>query len=384
MVGKPDLLIVGAGPVGSVVAERCASELGWNVWVIDRRPHVAGNCHDAPHDSGVLIHKYGPHCFCTSNESLYRYLSRFTDWIPSQYVVRSFVDGKYFPFPINLETLELFFNRTFTTEEAVGFLNDIRSKIAEPKNSEEYVLSRVGKDLYEAFYRGYTRKQWAQEPVELDVSVCQRIPIRFDYEQRYTNQRFQMMPAAGYTKLFSKMLDHPKIKVLLNTDYRAIQKEIVPRIGTIYTGPIDEYFDYRFGKLPWRSLRFDFVVFEKEYAQPWMQINYPNDFEYTRTFEAKHITGQKHPQTVVSYEYPISQGDPYYPIPGPASRMLYEKYRLLAEDETLKKRVYFCGRLATYRYINSDRAMEEALELFETLKRDLLQHAKPFYRDARL
>lgn len=363
-----DLLIIGAGPVGCVIAERAANLLGWKVLIIEKRSHLAGNCFDKYHESGVMIHQYGPHYFRTNKKELIDYLSNFTTWIPGNYYVKSFTRGDFFPFPINLKTLSQFYKRHFTADEAKAWLEKIRVKIDHPTNSEEFVLSRVGKELYEAFYLGYTLKQWARHPRDLDPSVCGRIPIRFNEDERYVDHAFQLMPEFGFTSMFAKMIKHKNINIIFDTDYREVRKSITPLKATVFTGAIDEYFDHKFGKLPWRSLEFDFKVVAKEFLQPCVQINYPNDHDYTRSVEIKHVTGQKHSSTVISYEYSKDTGDPFYPIPAPENKQLFDKYREQAKEETRQKHVYFCGRLARYTYINTDEAIESALTEFEKIK----------------
>ncbi len=362
-----DLLVCGAGPVGCVVAERAAG-LGWNVLVVDRRPHIAGNCFDSTAANGVLVHNYGPHYFRTSDEKLLRYLSRFADFVPANYEVRSLVRGEQLPFPINLTTLERFFGRKLDAESAEKLLAGLRVPIATPANSEEFVLSRVGRELYEAFYLNYTLKQWGTHPRNLDASVCGRVPVRLDRDRRYVGHTFQVMPKGGFTRLFMRMLDHPKIRVLLDTPFADIRRAVKPRRATVYCGPIDEYFGNRLGKLPYRSLKFEFVPYQVEWRQPCVQINYPNNFAFTRSVEIKHVTGQKHAETVVSYETPTAEGEPFYPVPRRESAALYNRYRELAEAETARKRVYFCGRLAQYRYFNTDEVIQEALACFQTIR----------------
>lgn len=369
MLDDVDLLVCGAGPVGCVVAERAANVMGWKVLVVDRRSHIAGNCYDSHHANGVLIHNYGPHYFRTNDESVLHYLSRFADWMPATYEVRSHARGQQFPFPINLTTLEQFFGRKLDAASAESLLAERRLPVANPTNSEEYVLSRVGRELYEAFYLNYTLKQWGVHPRELDPQVCGRIPVRLDRDKRYVGHRFQVMPRGGFTALFARMLRHRKIRVLLDCPFGDVRELIRPRRATVYTGPIDEYFGCRLGKLPYRSLTFEFVPYHVEYRQPCVQINYPNDFAYTRSVEIKHVTGQKHQQTVVSYETPTSTGEPYYPVPRPASRELYERYKELADIETIRRHVYFCGRLAQYRYFNTDEVIQEALTCFDAIRR---------------
>jgi UDP-galactopyranose mutase len=370
MVSGLDLLIVGAGPAGCVIAEQAARHRGWKSLIIEKRDHIAGNCYDEYRD-GILIHRYGPHYFRTNSKQLLEYLSRFTSWIPGNYIVKSKARGRLYPFPINLNTLRSFFEKDLTAESARSLLDQLRDHtIVSPKNAEEFVLSRIGRQLYEAFYLGYTLKQWDRHPADLAPSVCGRIPIRLDEDDRYVNHTFQVMPRDGFTQMFRNMISRPEISVLLNADFHAIRNEIRPRIATVYCGPLDAYFDYRFGRLPWRSLHFEFKTFEKEYVQPCVQINYPDAFDYTRTVEVKHVTGQRCAETVVSYEYPRAEGDPYYPVPDAASQQLCQRYLALAENERRKRRVYFVGRLARYTYINSDEAIEMALKTFAEIDHD--------------
>lgn len=375
MLDDVDLLVCGAGPVGCVVAERAATVLGWKVLIIDQRPHVAGNCYDSFHDNGVLIHNYGPHYFRTNDEPLLKYLSRFTDWIPAKYEVRSSLNGELYPFPINLTTLEQFYGRKLDAETASQLLDRVRTPMEKPRNSEEIVLSRVGRELYEAFYKNYTIKQWGENPSDLDPEVCGRVPVRMNRDTRYVDHKYQVMPRLGFTAMFSEMLRHRKIRILLDCTYREVQKLIRPRRATVYSGPIDEYFDCRFGKLPYRSLKFDFVSHRAEYVQPCVQINYPNDRDYTRSVEIKHVTQQRHSETVISYETPSATGEPFYPIPRAQNRVLYERYRALAERESS---VYFCGRLAQYRYFNTDEVIQEALKCFQQMRQDA--RARPVAR----
>lgn len=370
MLDDVDLLVCGAGPVGCVVAERAAHVLGWRVLVVERRPHLAGNCFDSIHASGVRIHNYGPHYFRTNDVQLLRYLSRFTDWVPGNYIVKSSVGGKLYPFPINLTTLEQFFGRKLDAASAEFLLSGKRVAIENPRNSEEYVLSKVGRELYENFYLNYTLKQWGRHPRELAPSVCGRVPIRLNRDERYVDHRFQLMPKDGFTALFTRMLRHRKIRMLLDTDFREIQRLVQPRRATLYSGPIDVYFDRCFGPLPYRSLRFDFTPLKVEYHQPCVQINYPNEHSWTRSVEIKHVTGQRHPHTVVCHETPQDSGEPYYPVPAPAHQQLYERYRQRADQATRRDRVYFCGRLAQYRYFNTDEAILEALQCFERIRHE--------------
>ncbi|NWF59126.1 MAG: UDP-galactopyranose mutase [Fischerella sp.] len=363
-----DLVICGAGPVGCTIAERAANQQGWKVLIIEKRNHIAGNCYDCYHKSGVMIHRYGPHYFRTNNQEIFEYLSKFTDWIPGDYFVKSYSQGELFNFPINIETLENFYNIKLSVKEAKELIENVREKIEFPQNSEEYVLSKVGRELYEAFYLGYTLKQWERHPKDLDTSVCGRIPVRFNKDSRYSDYKYQVTPSQGFTAMFQKMIEHPNISVMLQTDYKQIKPFVTPRIATVYTGPIDEYFDYELGKLPWRSLDFEFKEYYQEYKQPCVQINYPNDFDYTRTVEIKHVTKQKCWNTVISYEYSKSSGDPYYPVPAPENAALYKKYEELAMLEQSINKVFFVGRLAAYRYYNTDQVIEAALKTFNQIQ----------------
>lgn len=363
-----DLIIAGAGPVGCVMAERAACGMGWKCLVIEKRPYPGGICHDFIHESGLLLHKYGPHLFRTDRPSVVDYLSTYTEWIPGNYRVQAFYRGELYPLPINLTTLEKFFRCSLTPESARTLLEKECTGISHPANSEEFVLSRLGRNLYEAFYLGYTLKQWGIHPRELLPAVCGRLPIRFNRDDRYVDEPFQMMPRDGYTRLFERMLSHPSIKVIFNTDFLKVRDRFHARKAVVYTGPIDAYFHCRHGALPWRSLDFEWVEMDKAFQQPCVAINYPSDHAYTRSVEIKHVTAQKHPRTVISYEYPRAEGEPFYPVPTEENLAQYSLYRRLAEQETAGKRVYFCGRLATYSYLNIDQAIQCALELSQVLR----------------
>jgi UDP-galactopyranose mutase len=378
MLDDIDLLVCGAGPVGCVVAERAAHLLGWKVLIVDRRSHIAGNCFDSPHKNGVLVHRYGPHYFRTNDEDLVRYLGRFTEWLPGNYEVKALYRGRLFPFPINLDTLEQFFGRRLDAGAAERLLAEVRLPVSSSRNSEEFVLGQVGRELYEAFYLNYTLKQWNIHPRDLDPSVCGRVGVRLDRDHRYVRHRFQMMPKRGYTPMFARMIDHPRIRVLLGCDFNEVRGLIRPRRATVYSGPIDDYFDCRLGKLPYRSLRFELRTYATPYRQPCVQINYPNDFSYTRSVEFKHVTAQKHPETVISYETPDSSGEPFYPVPTAASAALFQRYQELAQEETRLHRVFFRGRLAQYRYFNTDEVIQEALQCFDQICRGCVPGQAPF------
>jgi UDP-galactopyranose mutase len=359
-----DYLIVGAGFAGSVLAERLAAGSGKKVLIIDRRPHIAGNAYDDHNEEGVLIHKYGPHIFHTNSHEVFSYLSRFTEWRQYQHRVLASVDGQLLPLPINLDTI----NRLYGLNLSAFELKDFFHKVAEPREkiatSEDVVVSKVGRELYEKFFRNYTRKQWDLDPSELDASVTSRVPIRYNRDDRYFSDIYQVMPLHGYTRLFEQLLDHPNIKIMLNTDYQEII-DMIPYREVIFTGPVDEYFGFVYGKLPYRSLDFHFQTLNEEQHQPVAVINYPNEYPYTRVTEFKHLTGQKHPKTTLVYEYPTTNGDPYYPIPRPENAQLYARYQALAAQ---KRGVYFAGRLATYKYYNMDQVVAQALTLYSKIQ----------------
>jgi UDP-galactopyranose mutase len=362
-----DYLIVGAGFAGSVLAERIATQLGKTCLIVERRNHIGGNAYDHCDEAGVLVHKYGPHYFRTNSQRIVDYLSHFTEWHTVEYKILSWTHGRFWRFPINLNTFEQLIGRPSTTEEMEAKLAEWRVKIDNPKNSEEVIVSQVGWKLYEMFFKNYTRKQWQRDAKQLDPSVCGRIPIRTNRDDRYLSEKFQALPKNGYTPMFQKMLLHPRIDVWLNTDYREVCKHV--RFGhLIFTGPIDEYFDHCFGRLPYRSLRFEPETLLQEYFQPTMQVNYPNDHDFTRIVEIKHATGQKLPSTTIVREYPqdfVPGREPYYPIPAPDAKALYSKY---AERAALEKNVSFVGRLATYRYYNMDQIVGMALAEFDRLR----------------
>ena len=369
---KNSILLVGAGPVGCTVA-RVLAELGYQCHILEARDHIAGNCYDTFDKHGVLIHKYGPHCFRTDDDEVFQFLSRFTKWIPSEYIVKSQINDELFQFPINIETLEQVFSKKLDKESAAELLEELRdNSITQPANSEEFVLSRIGKRLFEMFYKDYTSKQWGRPASELSPSVCGRIPVRLDRYPGYVEAKHLCTPEEGFTALFKKMIDHPNIKLTLNCAKDHWREELPRHQATVYTGTIDSYFDYKIGKLDWRSLSFEFKNYQTELKQPCLQINYPSkDFEYTRSVEIKHITKQKISSTTVSYEYPKSKGEPYYPVPAPKNQELYAKYQELAEQELKERFVYFCGRLAEYTYINSDEAVKKALDLSAKIKDQL-------------
>lgn len=358
-----DYLIVGAGFAGSVLAERLANELGMRVLIVDKRPHIGGNAYDRYDDHGVLIHPYGPHIFHTNSDDIFDYLTKFTQWRPYQHRVLASVDGQLVPMPINLDTINKLYGLNLTSFEVEKFFESVAEKKDEIRTSEDVVVNKVGRELYNKFFRGYTRKQWGLDPSELDASVTARVPTRTNRDDRYFADKFQAMPLHGYTRMFEKMLAHPNIKIMVNTDYREIV-DVIPFRHMIYTGPVDAFFGLKYGKLPYRSLRFEHVNVPKEQFQAVGTVNYPNDYGYTRISEFKHITGQEHASTSVVYEYPCAEGDPYYPVPRPENAELYRKYEAEAENTP---NVTFVGRLATYKYYNMDQVVGQALATFRKL-----------------
>ncbi len=358
-----DYLIVGAGFAGSVLAERLARGLDKKVLLMDRRNHIGGNAYDCYDQHGILIHKYGPHIFHTNSEEIFNYLSRFTPWRQYQHRVRASVDGQLVPIPINLDTLRALYGLQLTPQGMKEYLASVAEKREAIKTSEDVVVASVGRELYEKFFRNYTRKQWGLDPSELDAQVTARVPVRYNRDDRYFADSYQAMPAYGFTHMFENMLDHENIRILLNADYRDVVDEVNFR-ELIFTGPIDEYFDYQYGPLPYRSLEFKHETHHKSVFQTAPVVNYPNEYAYTRITEFKYLTGQEHPLTSIVYEFPRAEGDPYYPIPRPDNAALYKKYHSLAEAHP---EIHFVGRLATYRYYNMDQVVGQALTLFSKL-----------------
>ncbi len=361
-----DYLIVGAGFAGSVLAERLAAGLGKRVLVVDRRPHIGGNAYDYHDDAGVLIHRYGPHIFHTNAQRIVDYLSNFTQWRPYAHRVLAQVGEQQVPIPINMTTLNRLYGLQLSTEEqAAAFLASRAEPVADIQTSEDVVINQVGRELYETFFRGYTRKQWGLDPSQLDKSVTSRVPTRTNDDDRYFTDTFQQMPLHGYTRMFERMLDHPNIKVMLNTDYREICDEL-EYDQLVYSGPVDEYFDYCYGKLPYRPLRFEHSTLDQEHFQAVATVNYPDEaVAYTRITEYKHLTGQQHPSTSITREYPSAEGDPYYPIPRAENAELYRRYERLAAETP---KVTFLGRLGTYKYYNMDQVVGQALALYKRIE----------------
>lgn len=358
-----EIIIVGAGFSGSVVAEQLASA-GHKVRIVEQRPHIAGNAFDGPDDAGVLVHWYGPHIFHTNSERIFAYLSRFTAWRDYEHRVLASTENRLLPIPINLDTINQFFGVDLDEGSVEAFLEELREPRDPVLTSEDVVVNAVGRRLYEAFFRGYTRKQWGLDPSELAASVAARIPVRTNRDDRYFTDSFQSMPEDGYTEMFARILDHPNIRVECGVDYFGVQEKLKAR-HTVYTGAVDAYFDHTFGKLPYRSLRFEHEHLpQTDSYQPTTTVNYPNDFDFTRITEFKKMTGQKITGTSIVREYPQAEGDPYYPVPRPENQALFARYRELSHKQ---RDVTFVGRLAEYSYYNMDQAVGSALKAAEKL-----------------
>ena len=360
-----DYLIVGAGLAGGILAERLANDSNKKILIIDKRDHIGGNTYDFYNEDGILVHKYGPHIFHTNSREVFEYLSRFTAWRQYEHHVLASVDGQLVPIPINQNTINQLYGLNLSCDQVTDFYRSRAEKITGVKTSEDVVLNTVGRELYEKFFKHYTKKQWDLDPSELDASVTARIPTRNNKDNRYFADHYQAMPRHGYTAMFQKLLAHPNIHIMLNTDYHDIIGTI-PFRKLIFTGPIDSYFENIYGKLPYRSIDFKFETLDQPKFQEVGTVNYPNSQLYTRITEFKHLTGQVHNKTSIVYEYPTAEGDPYYPIPKAENAELYSKYKLLASTLT---DVYFTGRLGTYKYYNMDQVVAQSLALYRQIKK---------------
>lgn len=368
IIKQYDIIIVGAGISGLTLAERY-SALGKKVLVIEARTHIGGNCYDFTDEHGILIAKYGPHYFHTNYENVWEYVNRFSEWTPFEARVVSYIDGKKVSIPINIKTINQFFETNIATEDEMKeWLANNTTPIESPKNAEEAAIGRVGPILYQKIFKEYTEKQWDKDPKELDPEVTNRIPVRTNDDDRYFTDTHQAIPTDGYTKLFENMIAGKEITVLLNTTWGSIKDAVQYREKLFFTGRIDSYFEKKFGPLEYRSLRFEFETLNQEYFQDYVQENYPSlEVPFTRIVEYKHMTGQKHPKTTISREYPTWEGEPYYPVPSDKNKEIYQKYQKEAE-ELEKQNIYFVGRLANYKYFNMDQAFKNALDLFSRLE----------------
>ncbi|MFO0703755.1 MAG: UDP-galactopyranose mutase [Patescibacteria group bacterium] len=370
---KYEIVIVGAGISGAVLAERYANVLDKKVLIIEKRTHIAGNCYDFYDNVGVRVSKYGAHLFHTNSDEVMQYVRRFSDWYFYEHRVLALVDEKLVPVPVNIKTVNLLLDQNIQTERQMKkWLKENQIKFENPINGEEAALSRVGKELYEKIFKNYTFKQWNKMPSQLDASVLNRIPVRTSFDDRYFSDKYQFLPSKGYTQIFEKMLDHKNIDIVLEVDYIDVRSKLSNNEKLFFTGPIDQFFDFKFSniqKLEYRSINFVFESYKKEYFQQNSVINYPNQEKFTRIVEYKYFTKQKLPYTTISKEYSVDHvpgvNEPYYPIPNPDNTKIYQKYK----DEADKiKNVYFVGRLANYKYFNMDEAFKNALDLFSELE----------------
>jgi UDP-galactopyranose mutase len=348
---KYDYLIIGAGFSGAVAAERLANR-GNKILLVEKRPQIGGNAYDEYDEHGVLIHRYGPHIFHTNSKTVFDYLSQFTEWRFYEHrVLANLNGGELYPIPINRITLNKLYGKNFKTDEEVQeFYDSVKKSIYPITNSEEKIVSQVGEDLFEKFFKHYTKKQWGIEARELSPGVLGRIPVRTNTDDRYFTDKYQFMPKDGYTKMFERMLSHKNIEIILNTDYKEIVNDIKFN-KMIYTGPIDYFFDYKFGKLPYRSIRFEWENYSKDLIQSVAVVNFVGNEEFTRITEYKHISAQKINTTTISKEFATNIGDPYYPILSEENKKLYLLYK---KDAEKIKDVFFIGRLAEYKYYNMD------------------------------
>jgi UDP-galactopyranose mutase len=349
--------VVGAGFAGSVIARQLA-EAGADVLVIDKRSHIAGNAYDSNDDAGILVHLYGPHIFHTNSQKVFEYLSKFTEWRFYEHRVRSVVNGTEYPFPINRDTVNQLYGLQLSEQDIADYFEKVKVPFENPRTSEELVLNSVGKDLYEKFFLNYTIKQWGLHPSELKAGVAARIPVRTNSDDRYFADTYQVMPLHGYTNMFENMLAHQNIHIQLNTDFLKIRKNYKD-FHIVFTGPIDAYYDYCHGRLPYRSLSFEHGhIATQSTFQSVGTVNYPNDHAFTRITEFKHLTGQTHAGTSIVKEYPTAEGDPYYPIPTENNEKMYKLYEALSKKD---ENITFVGRLAQYKYYNMDQVVAAAL-----------------------
>ncbi len=366
---KVDWVVVGAGFTGATFTERIASQLDQKVLVVERRSHVGGNAYDEPNDHGHLVHRYGPHIFHTSSREVWDYLSQFTDWRPYFHHVLGVVDGAMVPVPFNLNSLARVYSPVVAGQIEAALVSRFkygsRVPVLRLLEDKEPLIKEFASYVYAKVFLGYTLKQWGVKPDELDASVTGRVPVVISRDDRYFADTYQAMPKSGYTAMLTRMLSHRNIRVLLNTDFAEVRDEIRYR-RVLFTGPVDELLGFRFGHLPYRSLRFEYGIHEADQVQPVGTINYPNEFEFTRTTEQKHLTGQRVAGSTVVTEYPQphvqGRNEPFYPVPNEANRDLHERYLAAAASEAPGTLV--AGRLGDYRYYNMDQAVARALSLF--------------------
>ena len=361
-----EVIVVGAGFSGAVSA-RLLAESGRRVLVIERLNHIGGHCYDYQNEYGMTVHQYGPHIFHTRKKTVWDFLNRFSSFHYYQHRVLSYAQGNYYPFPINLDTLNQVFGTHLNVNEIDEFLKKEISRYSNDESSENFesaVISQVGQRLYELFFKNYTIKQWERDPKELSAQLAKRIPIRKNRDNRYFSDPYQGIPEKGYTALIQQILKHPNISVLTNTDYFSIRDRFSPSL-TVYTGELDKYFDYQYGKLEYRSLELEFKHYNREYYQPVATVNYPNDYDWTRITEFKHFLDEKSEKTTVCFEYPKATGEPYYVVLNEENLKKREQYMRDVEELEKKGAFLFTGRLAEYQYYNMDQAVLNAVQKTE-------------------
>ena len=367
-INKYDVIIVGAGLSGCVMAERFANIKNKKVLIIEKREHIGGNCYDYIDENGILINKYGAHLFHTNDEEVWEYINKFSKWVRWEHEVKCIVDDKIIPLPINITSINMMFNLNIKNEKEMDeWLEQNKIKYDKITNGEESVKSRFGEQIYEKIFKYYTYKQWNKYPNELNEEVLSRIPLRNNFDTRYFNDRYQALPEKGYTNFFNQLIDNKNIDIVLNIDFETIKNNISEKKIVIYTGPIDFYFnDKNMEKLEYRSINFIIERYKNtNYYQSNSVINYPSiDIDYTRIVEYKHFLNQKSPHTTIVKEISTDKGDPYYPVLNQKNLTLYNKYKMLAEDEMKNKNIHFLGRLANYKYFNMDQAIKNSLEYF--------------------
>ena len=367
---KHDILIIGAGISGSVLAERYAKK-GKTVLVLEKRDHIAGNCYDYTDENGILVSKYGAHLFHTNYEDVWSYVNQFSEWYLWEHKVIARVDEHTVPIPVNMTTVNMLFNLNLKNEsEMEQWLEENRIPIDDPENGRDAVLNKVGPVLYEKMFRHYTKKQWDKYPEELDASVLNRIPVRTNTDDRYFSDKYQALPKHGYTRIFENLLNHPNITVKVNTDYFDVKDNLSTFEKIFYTGPIDRFFEFKHSlnnQLEYRSINFVSETVNKSYFQENSVVNYPGiEVDFTRIIEYKHFGNQQSDKTTIVREYTTDEGEPYYPVLNKKNQDIYNKYKEEAEKHP---NIYFVGRLANYKYFNMDQAFKNALDLFHELEK---------------
>ena len=363
------ILIVGSGITGLTLAERFAAQ-GDNVQIVEKRNHIGGNCYDYINEDGILIHNYGPHIFHTDYEEVWKYLSQFTKWIPYEHKVLGFIDGKYIQIPFNINSIYSFFSnkeaRRYEQKLVSTYGKNKKISILDLKKSNDQNIKFIANFVYKKIFLDYTVKQWGLKPNEIDHSVTARVPIVTSRDDRYFHDKYQGMPKDGYTKMFKRMIDNNNIKIQFNTDYKDINDELNYDL-LFYSGPIDEFFDYKFGKLGYRCAEIEFQTLNEESYQPAAVVNYPDlKFPFTRITEFKKLTQQQGNKTTIGKEFPGEKGFMSWPISSKKNKKMFEKYLQEAQN-LIKEDIYFVGRLAEFRYYDMDDAVKRSLELFNEL-----------------